>query len=86
MCNSADLQGFASLVSSMTSGSGSLFASSFAGFPELWGEGFDGEILFRAECSLGYHSAYCLAVSLCICSHLLQEEVSLRMAEQGTDL
>ena len=28
----------------------------------------------------------CLAVSLCICSYLLQEEASLMMAEQGTDL
>lgn len=28
----------------------------------------------------------CLAEGLCVCSHLLQEETSLRMAEQGLDL
>ena len=32
-------------------------------------------------------SAHGLALGLCICSHLLlQEEASLMMAEQGTDL
>jgi hypothetical protein len=31
-------------------------------------------------------SAYYLPVGLCICSHLLQEKVSLIMAEQATDL
>lgn len=31
-------------------------------------------------------SAYCLATCLCICSHLLQEEAFLLMAEQGIDL
>ena len=31
-------------------------------------------------------SAYYLAVSLCICSHLLQGDASLMVAEQDTDL
>jgi hypothetical protein len=30
-------------------------------------------------------SAWCLALGLCICSVLLQEEASLMMAEQGPD-
>lgn len=32
------------------------------------------------------NSEYCLPVVLCICFHLLHEEASLLMAEQGTDL
>lgn len=32
------------------------------------------------------NSEYCLPVVLCICFRLLQEEASLLMAEQGTDL
>lgn len=31
-------------------------------------------------------TVYCLPVVLCICFHLLQEEASLLVAEQGTDL
>jgi hypothetical protein len=31
-------------------------------------------------------SVYCLDLDLCICSHLLQEETSLMIAEQGTNL
>lgn len=33
------------------------------------GEGFDGDSSTRAECSKVSHSAHCLAVGLCICSH-----------------
>ena len=29
---------------------------------------------------------YCMPLSICICPHLLQEEASLMMAEQGTFL
>lgn len=32
------------------------------------------------------HSAHCLAVGLCIYSHLLKEEALLMMADQGTGL
>lgn len=54
--------------------------------PHLWGSlssegmedtlhgGFDGDILFRVECSKASHSAHCPSVGLCFCFHLLQEE------------
>lgn len=48
--------------------------------------GFDGDIPFRAERPKVSHSAQCLAVGLCVCSHVLQEEASLVMVEQGIDL
>ena len=35
----------------------------------------------RAECYSFLTICHCLAVDLCICSHLLQEEASLMMAE-----
>ena len=61
-----------------------LSAPSSSEFPEHWGEGFDGDIPFRTECFKVSHTLY--NVCLCICSHLLQEEASLVMADQGTDL
>lgn len=51
---------------------------SSAGFHEPRGEGSDSSIPFRAEGSRVPHSLHteCLAVGLCISSHLLQEEAS----------
>ena len=43
------------LVSSIPSGSYNLSTSSSPGFPELWWEGFDGDIPFRTECSKVSH-------------------------------
>jgi hypothetical protein len=54
--------------------------------PEWWDLMED--IPLRTECSQASHSLHTvrLCMILCICSHLLQEEVSLRMDKQGTDL
>lgn len=49
------------------------------------GDGCDGDIPFRPEC-FESHSALYLTVDFCICSFLFQEEASLMMAEQVTDL
>lgn len=38
------------------------------------------------ECFEVFHSACYLTVGLYVLSHLLQEETSLMMAKQGTDL
>ena len=81
------LEALGSLVSSVSSGSYIL------SFPflrvEPRGEGFDGDILFRAECSKIFHSAYFLATALYLFPSAaggIFEEASLMMAEQGTDL
>ena len=42
------------------------FCPLFSEFPEPWGEGFDGDILYRAESSKVSHSVYFLAMNLCI--------------------
>jgi hypothetical protein len=52
--------------------------------PKPWGEGFDGDIPFRAECSQTVSQISLWKMSGC--SYLLQKEVSLMVAEQGTDL
>ena len=49
-------------------------------------EGIDGDLPLMVVYSKVTHSAYFLAVALCVCSHLLQEEASLMMDEQGTNL
>lgn len=74
-------------------GSCTLSISSSTELPEPRGKGFDGDILFslKALNVLGLSvltsllSAYFLAVGLHACSHALQEDVSLIMAEQGTN-
>lgn len=48
------------------------------------GEGCDGDILFRPECSVG-SSSYCMISGFDIYLYLLLEEAFLMMAEQGTD-
>lgn len=55
-----------------------LSASSSLMFPELWGEGFHGDIPFRAS-----NFSHPMTVVLCICSHLLQGEASHKMAKHG---
>lgn len=47
---------------------------------------FDEEIIFTDEGFKVSSSKYCLAWYFCIYFHLLQEETSLTMTEQGTDL
>lgn len=54
-------------------------------FPEPWGEGFDVDILFRAECSKVSCFFAHLAVGLFACPYLLQEKASLIMAVKGTE-
>lgn len=44
-----------------------------------------GTIVHSAH-SCGTSASLCLVMSLCICSHLLQGEASLMMAEEGIDL
>ena len=48
-------------------------------------EGSDGDILYRVEYPKVSHSLHDVWLGLCICSHLLQENASLTMAEKGTD-
>ena len=45
------LEGLVSLVAFIPSGSYTLSACSSSGFPDPWGEAFDGDIPFRTECS-----------------------------------
>ena len=53
MCaDHVDLETLVFLLSSVTSGSYTLSASSSMGFPESWGERFDGDVLFRYDCSM----------------------------------
>lgn len=52
----------------------------------LRAEGHARDIPLRVDCPKVSVSAYRLAVGLKICSHLLLEEASLMMAEQGSDL
>lgn len=55
--------------------------------PELWGEGFDEDITFMTECSKISYSLHIIQLwGLGTSSPLLQEEVSLMMVEQDTDL
>jgi hypothetical protein len=77
-----DLKGFVFLVSSICFGPYTISTSFSTRFLELGEEEFDGDIPFRAES----FKVCILAVGLYICSHLLQEEPSLMMAKQGTDL
>lgn len=62
------------------------FSASSTGFPEFWGEGRGGDILFRGVFQVLSLSVKSLDVGHCICFHLLQEAASLAMAEQDTDL
>lgn len=62
-----------------------LVPSSFS-FPELWKEGFDGDIPFRAVCANICLTAQRLAVALYIYSLLMQEEAALMMVGQSTGL
>ena len=52
------LQGLDFLVSSIPSGSYNLSVSSPMEFPEPYEEGFDRDIMFRAECSKVLHSLH----------------------------
>jgi hypothetical protein len=79
-----DIEGLVFLMSSISSGSCTLSTSLFSGFSKNRGEGFDGDIAFRVECS-NVSLSICVPVGLCT-SHLLQKRSSLIMAEQGTDL
>lgn len=58
----------------------------FPQFLELEGKGYDGVTPFRVEYSKASHYAYFLAVDLCICSYLVQEEAVLKMAGQAPDV
>jgi hypothetical protein len=49
--NYLDLEDLAFLLSSIPFGSYILSDSFLISFPDFWGEGFDEDILFRAECS-----------------------------------
>lgn len=51
------------------------------------GEGFDGDLPIGWSVPRSLTLAvFRLAVGLCVCSHLLQEEASLIMGEQDSDL
>ena len=50
------------------------------------GERFDKDNPFRTESFRSVTQEHCPIRSLCICFHLLQEEASLIIAEQDTDL
>ena len=64
---SLHLQGLVLLLSSITFGSHTPSASSSVGFPELWREGFDGDIPFRTEYSkVSLFLHYFLADSLLV--------------------
>ena len=65
-------------MSSIPTGSYNLSSFSSVNIPELLGQRFDGEILFRTLCSEVSHSLY-IAVYL---SHLVQVESSLMIDEQ----
>jgi hypothetical protein len=64
----------------------SSLALTFIQIPLQWGswssEEFDEDTPFKDECFQVSHSLQCLAVGLCICSHLLQEKMSLLKARQ----
>ena len=80
-----NLQVLVCLVSSIPSVSYTLSASSSVGFPDPWGEQFDGDIFFRPECfkvSLVHNVWLWVSVFGPICCR----RKSLRMAEQDTDL
>lgn len=81
------LEVLGSLMSSIPFVFYSLSTSSSTECSELlrWGI-FWRHIPFRAECSEVCFSADGLAMGLCICSHLLREETSVMMAEQGLDI
>lgn len=64
----------------------SLSTSSSAGFPEPWGKGFDGGILFRIESSKVSQSLHTVQLDSYICCHLLQKESPLMMTEWDTGL
>lgn len=53
-----DWEALVFLVSYIPSGSCNLYPSSSAGFPELWEEGFGGDILFRTKCSKVCHTVH----------------------------
>ena len=74
------------LGSSIPSGSHGLSTSSSVEFPESWGERLDGDVPLWWRVSRPLICVHCLAVGLCICAYLLQEEASLMVAEQSTDL
>ena len=83
ICGSAllCLEGLISLLSSFASGSYNLCASFPAGFSDLQGGEFDGDIPFRIECSRP-HSAHCHNVGLLfIFIHL--QEASLMWVKWG---
>ena len=49
-------------------------------------EGFDGDFPFRVECSEVSYSLCSVWMCVSTCFHLVQEEASLMIAEQGTNL
>ena len=79
-------KGLASLMPSIVTCSIKFFVS-FAKFPESWRERFDGDFPSRTGCSkvTNLLSAYC-PVLFSTCLYLLQEEVSLMITMQDTDL
>jgi hypothetical protein len=71
-------------MSSKSSGSYTLSASSSVEFPESRKERFDGDIPFRTECSEVLSlSTYCLSMGLYLCPHLLKEEAFLMMMNKA---
>ena len=78
------LEGLDSLVSSSPLAL-TLFLPLLPQFIEPWGDGFDGDIPFRAECS-EVSPLHIFQLWVSICSHLLKEEASMTAARQGTDL
>lgn len=70
-------EGFVSLVSAMPTDSHNHFASSSAVLLELRGEGFDGAIPVRTECSRSLSLCTLSSCGLSTCSHLLRVEISL---------
>lgn len=81
----AELDALTFLVPSIPSNSYSLSISSSTESPEPCREGFDGEILFRAEYTKVSDSSRNIWLGLCVCSNLLQEETYALMTGQGTD-
>lgn len=82
----ACLEGLVFLVFTIPSASQNLSDSSCMGFPEPWGDEFDRFIPFRTSCSKVSPSLHTVHLWVFVFVLILQEGVSLRKAEQDTDL
>lgn len=56
------------------------------GLPDLWGDGLDGDLLFRMECYKVSQSLHIVQLWLCICPQLLKAKASVSTADQTFDV